>query len=69
MEEIALLNTTLVRSDGRRVWYPNAKLVLDPLVNISRSGALSTSVSALVWRSLLVGAAVLKTIEIHDQLG
>ncbi|KAK9829569.1 hypothetical protein WJX72_006541 [[Myrmecia] bisecta] len=37
VEEIALLNTTLLRWDGARILYPNSKLNSDQLINVSRS--------------------------------
>ena len=37
VEEIALLNTTLLRWDGARIWQPNARLAGDALLNLSRS--------------------------------
>lgn len=37
MDEIALLNTVLVRWDGARLYCPNARLSADHLVNLSRS--------------------------------
>jgi len=35
--EIALLNTTLVRADGARIYWPNARLNNESLFNLSRS--------------------------------
>ena len=37
VEEIALLNTTLIRWDGSRVLYPNYKMNTDMITNITRS--------------------------------
>ena len=37
VEEIALLNTTLIKWDGSRVLYPNYKMNTDMIVNINRS--------------------------------
>ena len=37
MEEIALNNTVLKRSDGCRVWYPNSMMNVQPVLNVSRS--------------------------------
>ena len=37
VEEIALLNTVLVRWDGARIWSPNTQLSTAQLVNLSRS--------------------------------
>ncbi len=36
MEEIALLYCCFVKGDGRKVYYPNPKLIGEPIVNISR---------------------------------
>jgi len=38
VEEIALLNTVLVRWDGARLYCPNSRLSTDQLTNLSRSG-------------------------------
>ena len=38
VEEIALLSTALIRWDGSRIVYPNAKMSTDMLINITRSG-------------------------------
>ena len=38
VDEISLLNTTLVRWDGQRILYPNSKMAMDQLTNVSRSG-------------------------------
>lgn len=43
MEEIALLNTVLVRGDGTRLYYSNAKLSADSLANLSRSNTHTES--------------------------
>ena len=37
VEEIALLNTTLIKWDGSRVLYPNYKMNTDMIINITRS--------------------------------
>lgn len=37
VEEIALLNTTLIKWDGSRVLYPNYKMNTDMITNITRS--------------------------------
>lgn len=37
VEEISLLNTTVVRWDGVKVWYPNAKLNAEAVFNVTRS--------------------------------
>jgi small-conductance mechanosensitive channel len=37
VEEIHLQNTTLKRYDGIRIYYPNSKLLNEPIYNISRS--------------------------------
>lgn len=37
VEEIALLNTVLVRWDGARLWFPNARLNAESLLNLTRS--------------------------------
>lgn len=36
VEEIALLCTTFVKGDGRRLYYPNPKLIAEPCINVSR---------------------------------
>jgi hypothetical protein len=48
VEEIALMTTTMVRGDGRRVVFPNVKLTNEPIVNVSRSETLWDSVQLLV---------------------
>ena len=37
MEEIALVNTVVKRWDGVRIWYPNSLLLVQPVINMSRS--------------------------------
>ena len=37
VEEMALQNLTLRRSDGVRIFYPITKLCKEPILNISRS--------------------------------
>ena len=37
MEEIALVNTVVKRWDGVRIWYPNSLLLVQPVINVSRS--------------------------------
>lgn len=37
VEEIALNNTVLKRTDGCRVWYPNSMMNVQPVLNVSRS--------------------------------
>ena len=39
VEEMALLNTALLRWDGVRVYVPNALLLAEPLANVTRSRA------------------------------
>jgi small-conductance mechanosensitive channel len=36
VEEIALQFTTFLRIDGRRMLYPNPKLITEPCINLSR---------------------------------
>lgn len=41
MEEIALLNTVLLRWDGARIYAPNSRLNSEQLFNLSRSASKS----------------------------
>ena len=47
IEEIALLNTTLMRYDGAKVVYPNPKMNADMVVNLNRSGNRNESVKVI----------------------
>lgn len=52
VEEIALMFITFVRGDGRRLYYPNTKLVSEGIINISRCGFVrrgSTSGRVTKW--------------------
>lgn len=40
VEEIGLLNTTLIRWDNAKLYYPNSRLLTLPIHNISRSDTL-----------------------------
>lgn len=44
VEEIALLNTVLLRADGTRCYLSNARLAGEPLANLSRSANKSESI-------------------------
>ena len=48
IEEIALLNTTLMRYDGAKVVYPNPKMNADMVVNLNRSGNRNESIKVIM---------------------
>lgn len=48
VEEIGLLNTTLVRWDNAKLYYPNARLLTMPVHNISRSDTLWERVAVAI---------------------
>ncbi|KAG2500887.1 hypothetical protein HYH03_001647 [Edaphochlamys debaryana] len=48
VEEIALLFCTFLKGDGRRLYYPNTKLMGEPIVNVSRSESFYDSIVLLV---------------------
>lgn len=50
--EIALLNTTLVRADGARIYWPNSRLNNESLFNLSRSTNKAESIKVRGWRRL-----------------
>ena len=51
VEEIALQHTTLLRWDGVKIWYPNARLCLEPIMNVARSSKR--------WEAFKVSCSVL----------
>ena len=57
MEEISLSSIVMKKGDGSRCWYPVAKLISNPLSNLSRSGNRSDKlqVSDQGWRTHVVG--------------
>ncbi|KAG2451530.1 hypothetical protein HYH02_004128 [Chlamydomonas schloesseri] len=48
VEEIALLFCTFLKGDGRRLYYPNTKLMGEPITNVSRSDTYWDSAQLLV---------------------
>ena len=69
VEEIALLNTTLIKWDGSRVLYPNYKMNTDMIVNVTRSnnkGELFT-VNVDLGTSLSVFEEIEKLIKLHSE--
>ncbi|PNW74891.1 hypothetical protein CHLRE_12g505800v5 [Chlamydomonas reinhardtii] len=48
VEEIALLFCTFLKGDGRRLYYPNTKLMGEAIVNVSRSDTYWDSAQLLV---------------------
>ena len=68
MEEIALLNTTLIKWDGSRVLYPNYKMNTDMITNITRSNNKGEvfSVNVDFSTSLEVFAQIEALIKIHS---
>eukprot|EP00891_Asterochloris_glomerata_P004863 jgi/Astpho2/4863/Aster-05797 len=77
VEEISLSTTVMRRSDGARLWYPNAKLSQNAVINISRSENKSErfKVSNIVPQLFLVDhttpasvlEAISKAVEHHYQ--
>ncbi|KAA6420817.1 MAG: small conductance mechanosensitive ion channel family [Trebouxia sp. A1-2] len=68
VEEIALLNTTLIKWDGSRVLYPNYKMNTDMITNITRSNNKGEvfSVNVDFSTSLEVFAQIEALIKIHS---
>ncbi len=69
VEEIALLNTTLIKWDGSRVLYPNYKMNTDMITNITRSNNKGEvfSVNVDFSTSLEVFAQIEALIKIHSE--
>ena len=67
MEEIALLNTTLIKWDGSRVLYPNYKMNTDMIVNITRSNNKGELFTCLIdiGTPLSVFEEMLRLIKLH----
>ncbi len=69
VEEIALLNTTLIKWDGSRVLYPNYKMNTDMITNITRSNNKGEvfSVNVDFSTSLEVFAQIEALIKVHSE--
>ncbi|GIL65964.1 hypothetical protein Vafri_19606 [Volvox africanus] len=61
VEEIALLFCTFLKGDGRRLYYPNPKLIQEAVVNISRSETFWDSATVLV--DVSTPGSVLEAVE------
>ena len=66
MEEIALLNTTLIKWDGSRVLYPNYKMNTDMITNITRSNNKGETFAILV--DMGTPLSVYEEVEKHIKL-
>ena len=68
VEEIALLNTTLIKWDGSRVLYPNYKMNTDMITNITRSNNKGEvfSVNVDFSTSLEMFAQIEALIKLHS---
>ncbi|PNH11269.1 Mechanosensitive ion channel protein 10 [Tetrabaena socialis] len=63
VEEIALLFCTFLKGDGRRLYYPNPKLMQEPIINVSRSDTYWDSVALLV--DLGTPGSTLEAVEVR----
>ncbi|KAK9844135.1 hypothetical protein WJX81_005562 [Elliptochloris bilobata] len=61
VESIALQATTLLRWDGVKIWYPNAKLLLEPVMNVARSNNRWEGFKALV--DIITPASVFEAVD------
>lgn len=69
MEEIALLNTTLIKWDGSHVLYPNYKMNTDMIVNITRSNNKGELFTCLIdiGTPLSVFDEITRLIQLHSE--
>lgn len=69
VEEIALLNTTLIKWDGSRVLYPNYKMNTDMIVNITRSNNKGELFTCLIdiGTPLSVFEEVARLVMLHSE--
>ncbi|KAK9840563.1 hypothetical protein WJX81_001411 [Elliptochloris bilobata] len=61
VEEISLATTVMRRSDGTRHWYPNPKLVLLPILNLTRSDPQFCSIKVMI--DLTVPVAMVEAVD------